>query len=373
MSAPGQTPLFRDLFAETFRHLFGLVVWVIGVGCALAIDALVMNAHYLSTSSALELLGVQKPFEFDPVIGVFLGSLFEGATQSHFRAMTIVLVIALGSLILAHLISSILTLIEHRAAYGQALATLGPDNPAATANLAQARISINHKIIFMVVWLAIVGAMVGIVAYWDFSLNWYQQVASSAGIDQPGEAAAAIEVPVREMARHGHLAAWDLASLGAVGFLIVMFLSALVLEYSTRRFSDRWGRLCNAMAELVNFGGDDPDAQDFETRDRDARLTPSAPAAPDVTPGQSSCPAGAPLFDAPPAPDSPATAASSPTPPTDAAHADPVLEVVGGAAGERVTLEEALHNPARYWVDRETGLVWDRAYHEALTQQGDRS
>ncbi len=371
MSAPSQSPLFRDLFAETFRHLFGLVVWAVGVGCALAIDALVMNAHYLSTSSALELLGVQKPFEFDPVIGVFLGSLFEGATQSHFRAMTIVLVIALGSLILAHLISSILTLIEHRAAYGQALATLGPDNPAAAANLAQARISINHKIIFMVVWLAIVGAMVGIVAYWDFSLNWYQQVASNAGIDQPGEAAAAIEVPVREMARHGHLAAWDLASLGAVGFLIVMFLSALVLEYSTRRFSDRWGRLCNAMAELVNFGGDDPDAQDFETRDRDARLTPSAPAAPDVTPGQSSRPVVAPLFDAPPAPDSPATAASSPTPPADAAHADPVLEVVGGAAGERVTLEEALHNPARYWVDRETGLVWDRAYHEALTQKGD--
>ena len=92
----------------------------------------------------------------------------------------LVLVIALGSLILAHLISSILTLIEHRAAYGQALATLGPDNPAATANLAQARISINHKIIFMVVWLAIVGVVFAVIGAF-----YYLRVIKVMYFDEP--------------------------------------------------------------------------------------------------------------------------------------------------------------------------------------------
>lgn len=372
MPAPGQTPLFRDLFAETFRHLVGLVVWGIGVGCALVIDALVLNAHYLSTSSALELLGEQKPFGLDPVIGVYLGSLLENASQSHFRAMTIVLVIALGSLILAHLLSNILTLIEHRAAYGQAMAALGQDNPTAAAEFAQARSSINYKILFLTVWLAIVGAMVGTVAYWDYLLNWYQQVASSAGIDQPGEAASAIQVPAQEMARNGHLVAWNLASLGAFGFLTVMFLGALVLEYSTRRLSDRWGKLVNTVAELINFGNDDPGAQEFEMGTQDSRLPPSVQPAPEVAPGQPNRPAGAPLFDAPPASENPTAVAAPSTSSADAAQVDRVLEVIGGVAGERVTLDEALRNPARYYVDRDTELVWNRAYHDALTQTGDR-
>ena len=72
----------------------------------------------------------------------------------------------------------------------------------------------------------------------------------------------------------------------------------------------------------------------------------------------------------------PAGQGGEPTPalsPADAARADRVLEVIGGVAGERVTLDEALRNPARYYVDQDTELVWNRAYHDALTQTGDRS
>jgi len=37
------------------------------------------------------------------------------------------------------------------------------------------------------------------------------------------------------------------------------------------------------------------------------------------------------------------------------------------------TVAEALRNPARYWVDRDTQQVWNRTYHDNLTATGDGS
>lgn len=363
MSVSRQTLRPRDLFAESARQCFGLVAWTGAVGLALSLEVMAIFAHYLSTSGALELLGEQRPLASEPLLGWLLEGMFGEANQNHFRAGIIVCVIAIGSLTVAQLLVGVMKHVGHRAAYGQSIAALDPTDPD-FAELTQARTALNHRIALQLVWLILFAVLVGYAAYWDLSLNWYQQIASLRGIEQPAEALRLIRVPGQELQAYGDSFAWHLAEMGAWGFLAVMIMGAVFLEYSVQRVSERWGTLVNTVADLFAFG-----------------LTTSLPPA-NPADGGESVPAAAgqpvhqaaeastgPLFDGPEV-EEPASAAA---PRPAAQTADPeveTVEVIGGAAGERVSLETALRDSQRYWVDRDTGLVWNRAYHEALSGAG---
>jgi hypothetical protein len=239
-----------------------------------------------------------------------------------------------------------------------------------------------------------------------------RSVAGALALEDPAVAAqlANWEQQVQE---NSLMWAWTLTKSGAWSYLAMTAVGCLGLEYTLMKFSHAWARLLSSVQAMI--GADDTHAleQGFYGYDQDGQpvYDPSTPIAYDVdgqpvayeetatpsveaqaqpAPAQAeaasvqseplprvqeangyhqeppSNPGQTPLWD-PAAPEATASESATAEPAREnQARSETLHDVIGGAAGEKVTLAQALADKRRYWVDPEGPHVWDAQYRETL-------
>jgi len=208
--------------------------------------------------------------------------------------------------------------------------------------------------------------------------------------------------------------AWTLTKSGAWSYLAMTAVGCLGLEYTLMKFSGAWARVLSSIQSMIGM----PESQAYEAGfygyDQDGQpvYDPTSPIAYDVdgqvvayeeagpasadsqasrvTPEAATAgaqgetfppfreangyhqepppsnPGHPPLWD-PAAPEAAASESAAAEPARETpARSETLHDVIGGAAGEKVTLDQALADQRRYWVDPEGPHVWDAQYRETL-------
>jgi len=207
--------------------------------------------------------------------------------------------------------------------------------------------------------------------------------------------------------------AWTLTKSGAWSYLAMTAVGCLGLEYTLMKFSGAWARVFSSIQSMIGMPKSQAYEAGFYGYDQGGQpvYDPNTPIAYDVdrqplvyeesesaTEAQASqvasgtATAGAqgetfppvreangyhqepppsnpgqpPLWD-PAAPEAAASESAAAEPACETqALSETLHDVIGGAAGEKITLEQALADQRRYWVDPEGPHVWDAQYRETL-------
>lgn len=348
----------RVLAAQLPGHALGLLKTLLVLAVVLTIEIGAGILHYLSVQSSLFLIGSeQKPLRADALLGQWLGDLFAEANLSSFAAFVIVAVIAFGSFWLAEEFMELLRLLEQRAGCRQSLARLPAGDLEARAVLLESVDTLNFRIGQSATTLSVVGALLLAVLAWDVYLTVYRGLAGAHGFSEgdlsaPLRATHTIQTLGLELEQHGALFAWRAVPLQAGGLLACMVLMPFAMAYFGARLAAHRDLLVLAVVGLTaaawrSLAGEGDDG---------GNAVPAAP--PRASTAPSVAPADAPLFASP--------AEEPAARPVGSMDAEPAAEVIGGIAGERVGLDQARRDPARYWVDPTTHEVWNADYRRKL-------
>lgn len=342
------------------RNTITLVLCLGGQMVCASFKVVVVTANYLACLSAFMLLNFEmQPLSRDELIGWLFDSFVPDATLCHLYALGLALTQAMGLYFLFHYAFRCIPLYrEHRYFLDR--------NEEINARDALNQIWMN------LLFLIIVAIPLGFIIYWDVYLFRYRSVANMRGIEDGVQAATTLVNWDLQRQQYSHLFGWSLTHFGAWGYIGVTAMVCLGFEMTLMKTKDNWARWLDTVEEMFRrepavpgqpayangyAGGGQPQ---FE-----APAHPTPPAGRDEAPlFQPETPQGNPG----PAADSqvpgPPESSAGPEHPSDTATADQV--VIGGQAGERVSLEIALSQTDNYYVDPQTHEVWDRRYWEAL-------
>lgn len=202
--------------------LVGADIIVVAVFIALAI------ANYLGCKNVFDFLGYDGlPLAREAFIGQVIGPFFPEATLSHFYAFVVASVISMGLFILFNRFLHIWELQRDRKGY---LA----QNDSESARILLSQIYGDIVLIITILPFLIAALM------WDFDLFRYRSAYGALGIEDPSQAPLTVGNWDSQLAQYGHLFAWELASVGAFGYLGITGVACASLEFCFRRTTERF-------------------------------------------------------------------------------------------------------------------------------------
>ena len=346
---------------RTTRNFATFLLWSALHCVAVFITLAVAMANYQGCAVAFDLLGWEAmPLADDAFLGPYVGAFLGESTLSRFYALCIAATLALGLFIVLHLLFRAFQLWGDRNQY-----RLQDDH--ASADFVTRRLIRN---------LAIAGLFAVAIFYaavWDVALFRYRSIAGAEGLDLAKHAAASILSWPAELEKNGGKFAWNLADIGALGYLAITALSCLSVEVSMLKMGESFSQFTESAGQVLGMTegeyadeGDDYDERqasdhDFDERDEEFSLQnlPDLPAEPQQEAEQRSQPVHdlslpeAPQVDA---------ASEGELPDCEAPVSKPVI----GAPETSLTIEEARAEPGRYYIDEETTDIWDLALWQSV-------
>ena len=302
-----------------FHETLSLLWWVLAAAGVAALNLWIIVANYAACLQSFQLLNFEtKRLADDELFGPLFRMVAPEATIAHLLAGAFEAVVAVGLWYAAHLALQIFEQLKDRSEY----ARLGD---AGSLQI------ITRRIWFTVAELAMLCVPLYFTLATVVQLFRYRVLAQIQGLEDPVLAVA--RIPAWDLARqkHGMLYAWSFADRGVWGMLAMTAVASLCFELLWRRAEEAGTRL---FAPLEQEPVTDP--QGTQSGDE----TPEPPVQPEQ--GEEE------------------PAEEDPKPDVER------REVIGGTAGERVTLDQARANPGRYWIDPETKEIWDSAYRDRL-------
>jgi|GEM_PF-6768879 len=347
----------------TFFRSFGglLVVVFIGLPFAVLLNLWMTLANYLSLALTFEMLGLDTvPLGEDKLLGSFFAGLAADASLVNLIAASLACVVMAGFFLLVRQVMQI---------WGHWKQLCLQRRAGNETEVAARRWLIADNLLWLVLLLPLVVAF----SIWDLEMFRYRAV---LGAGQITETATAVTVATwgKLLTESADLYAITLAKVGMWGYLAVNLMACFVLEFVLVKARDKFSQM-TAIASSW-FEAEDQAPVKTSRAEQDAERSE-----PSFVFGREEATATEPRVDAPQpftafqgptlAPDAPVETIPEPVvqeaeaPAPGQARRD-LREVVGGGPEERVTLEEALRNPDRYFVDIKNGLVWDRKHWDNL-------
>lgn len=338
--------------------------------------------NYLAVETALELQGTEpKPLSAFSIFGGFFDSFLPDATLADVAALTLVSVLYIGVACLINRAFRLAHLIRDRRLYLQ------------QGDTKSAELVIEY-VKACVAWIALLSVLVVPVVYWDVKLFQFRAVIGALGIDNPILAA---QQPgwAEQIAQNGNLFGWELAGIGAIGYLALNILAAVLLEFNIQAIDNSWIGVTDAVTrELQPSSTSEPEAVVADTgpevaaTEQNGSATAESPAgaSPAAQPSaarteehanvvrlradqgsstlvaENVAPANVPsAANTTAGMAAPTRQSSSAAPPPT----EPLQDVIGGN-GTRVSLSEARRNRDRFWIDANTREIWDVQHRRAL-------
>lgn len=342
-------------FMRSFFGWLFTIPFVLAMGLLNLIMAL---ANYLSLCLTFEMVGLDTvPLGDDKLLGPFFVGLAADASLVNLIAAGLACVVTAGFFVLVRLL---LSKWEH---WKQLRLHQQEGN---RAEVTARRWLIGDTLL----WLVLLVPCVVAFSVWDLEMFRYRAVLGAA---QVVDTADAVSVPAwsKVQAEAHDVYAIALAKVGMWGYLAVNLMACLLLEFSLLKARKRVHEMTTIVGSWFDSGEQEPGAADSLQSDEDhfeapARYgsdeplvveplaeTPRAFQGPTINPDA-------------PIETIPETVVRQPEAmPADQPRGDHKV-VLGGRTDERVTLEDALQNPQRYFVDIRSGLIWDREHWESL-------
>jgi hypothetical protein len=352
------------MYERIIRNSAGLIAWFLATVLSLALNGVVILANYLGCKTSYELLGFEMmPLHKDKLLGGIFQAFLGEATMAHLYALAVALTVAVGIFWLSRFGIDIYQLYCDRRDY----ISLGDKESA-------------HKAILLIIrnliFIFILAVPLAYAIKTDVGLLRYRWVAGALGIEDPRQATLALKAWELQLEENGHLFAWSLARFGAWGYIGVTAIACLAFEFSGVKFCEYFTRLANALGSINQpqsdqlFYGYDGDGQPiFDPKiplaydtDGNPLGTPQAPMR--EQPSENRVHIGATQQSSNEVPLFGDDQQDNSSPRMD----EDLHDVIGGVNGERVSLNSALRNPQRYWVDPETHEVWDANYRGSLLE-----
>lgn len=334
---------------EFFRATCRLVLTIIvGLGFALLLNFGMLLANYLSLELSFEALGLDStPLGDNKLLGVFFTSLVPGATLTSLYAFCLAGVVCLGYFVCTHLFIQLFDYLREYRLHRRA----GNETQAEAL-----RWLMGKNVLYLVLFLP----LVFVFSTWDLELFRFRAVMGAAQAMEPEEALA-LPTWASVLNDSAGFYAITLAKIGMWGYISVNIMAAVVLEWMIDRVRDQFVVVWSEIARLFD-DGDETASVDTEVGSAAAEKESAADAG-DVPSFAGA--EGSATHEQPPVEgiheDRPSTAQ-----PTPCVHESDLRDVVGGARGERVSVEEALRDSDRYHVEISTGRVWSRRHWQQL-------
>jgi hypothetical protein len=300
-----------------YSELLKVTMWHAVMAGTVAFNLVVLVANYAACVQSFELLNSEKkPLADYELFGPLFATFAPEATVADLLAACFEVGVVIGIWWLTHHLFLTIQQLEDRAEY-----KARGDNESITI--------INRRVGFNLLRCSVLIVPLYLVVRTVLNLFHYRMLAQAHGVEDGAVAVQQIRTLPLELQDHGHLAAWELIKNGGWGFLAVAAIAAIAFEMAAHHASESRARLA-AMLRA-------PEAQ------QPANVPPTEPPVEPVPPVE------------------PAHPTNEPSTPKEQPN-----EVIGGRG--RVTTREALAHPDRYWVDPETGAIWDAEYHRTLTE-----
>lgn len=320
-----------------FGAVTRIALWIVAAVAMIGLNIWVVVGNYIACVQSFQLLGFEnKALADDELLGPLFATIAPDATIAHLLAGLFEAAVALSLWWLAHYLLTIVRLFEDRSVYASA----GDDT---------SRRIIDHKLIFAAVRLAILAIPAIVAASTIVDLFRYRMIAQALGIENPHQATMKIASFPLELQQHGNLFAWQIANYGAWGLLCATLLIAICFELCCHKVAEASARLA-----ALNQSEEPEQPATIVESNQESNQEPSREddqARPSVQPPWEPAQEG---NDGGPAPDAPHSTPEEPR------------EVIGGRGSIRVTIAEAKAAPLLYWVDPETGDIWDRVHHDEV-------
>ena len=212
---------------DLVRNFLGLIFLIGADVILLSVFVALIVANYLACKSAFDFSGYDGlPLANEAFIGQIIGPFFPEATLSHFYALVVAVVIALGLFILTYCIFYIWVLMRDQKAY-------------LAQNDSQSAQIILNKMHETMLLIAIIIPCLASAINWDFQLFLYRSVVGALGIEDPSQAPLTVLNWERQMEVNGNFFAWHLARIGAFGYLGITGVACIALEFTFRRTTER--------------------------------------------------------------------------------------------------------------------------------------
>jgi hypothetical protein len=390
---------------RTIRNVTMLFWWLFVTGCTLVVNGWAVLEHYLSAKSALEIAGTEtQPLSNDPLFGPLLGAFIPDASLAQAQALTIAAVLTVAFFMVFKEVFTLVELISYRHSRTAAIENInsqaeaelnglddqgrgvgsegelrgyveGERDAAISSEREEARAA-SEEIVVASIVLAVFALLLVWAINYELDLFQFRVLAAGMGIDNPQDANKILSLSTT-LSQHRDVYIYLLAGSGAWGYLALTALGCLALERCFNRLDRRFNNLFSSQQV----------EEDFEQYDQEEEPTQETPSD-DVGVVEGEFESGDVVrlpvrpVGAEPAPvaraDEGLFATSPVAVPAQSQRGDvdeqsgvpqntsPLRDVVGGPAGQRVTLAEALADPDRYVVNSATGQVWDRDYWDLI-------
>lgn len=325
---------------------------------AAALNLGMVLANYLSICLTLEMVGLDTlPLGDDKLFGPFFAGIAAEASLVNLIGAVLACVVALGFFILAHLLHS---LWEHGK---QAWLQRQEGN--------ETQVSMRRWLIGEALfWIVLLAPCVIAFTVWDLDMFLFRAVLGAAQIH---ETADAVLLPAwsKVQAEASDVYAVKLARVGMWGYLSINVMACMILEFFLVKARNRFDEMTTILGSWFDSREQDPGAADSLQSDEDhfeapARYRSDEPLVVEPLAETPRAFQGPTLNPDAPIETIPETFVRQPEAmPAEQPRGDQKA-VLGGRTEERVTLEDALQNPQRYFVDIRSGLIWDREHWESL-------
>jgi hypothetical protein len=347
------------------KHIVIFIFSLVAVCVAAAFGLFLAVGNYQACSFAFYMLNYdQQPLNKDPFVGRVIGLFFKDVTLGHLYALVLTAAVCIAFFVLFHKLSEIF---QHLRLRREHLNT--GDSQSARTELERA---------FWQAGEALIIAIPAVLAGWfDVMLFRFRSIVGAMGIEDPSMA---VQIANWQMQLEDNLSlfAWQLTQIGAWGYIGVTAVGCIALEYALRRTGEKWDMLARVIDYCMAPGlPEDQETQYTDPAGVDEAHGPD-PAVGGFANGYdadtgntaATCATGEPRWENPAPEDStvdPGFQAQEGADREFPSAAKPVgQEVIGSDPPERLTLDEALARPDRYFVDPDTMDVWSRKFYQTM-------
>ena len=330
--------------------------------------------HYLGLSYAFELKGFDTlPLYQESLIGPAMKAFFPKADYTKGLGMLVAFILMGITFTFFHLAYECFKLLLERSRYKR-------ENNAETVQV------VNQMLLTNCIWMVVLAIPGVLIFLWDLDLFKYRLLLGAIGVDSP-DAATGLTNISQQMQENGNLWIWNNLSIDALGYAALVAGMSLLLEMSFLKTGDNVNKLMTNINLMFHGKSDDNNQPEFFGYDAEGKpvyeasqpvfydvdgnpVNPQASAQTTADASGSGAKADEPLFttEKPRQHTSTASASASTEAPgcEKQRTASPEVEVIGGSAGEKVTMAHAQSQPNRYWIDPDNHQIWDADYRNEL-------
>jgi hypothetical protein len=361
-------------FGQMIKNIFALVACIIVALSCLFAEFWLFIIHYLGLSYAFELKGFDTlPLHQESVIGPAMKAFFPKADYTKGLGMLVAFILMGITFTFFHLAYECFKLLLERSRYKR-------ENNAETVQV------VNQMLLTNCIWMAVLAIPGVLIFLWDLDLFKYRLLLGAIGVDSP-DAATGLTNISQQMQENGNLWIWNNLSIDASGYAALVAGMSLLLEMSFLKTGDNVNKLMTNINLMFHGKSDDNNQPEFFGYDAEGKpvyeasqpvvydvdgnpVNPQASAQTTADASGSGTKADEPLFttEEPRQHTSTASASASTEAPgcEKQRTASPEVEVIGGSAGEKVTMAHAQSQPNRYWIDPDNHQIWDADYRNEL-------